>query len=81
MVMMMMMMKVILQERVGSQNFFRNRKISSETPEFFSGFSKTQMHLGDKKAQRARRNYTQNKAPLSENVMKEGERVLFQPWN
>ena len=35
------------------------------------------MHLGDKKAQRARRNYTQNKAPLSENVMKEGERVLF----
>ena len=38
----------------------------------------TQMHLWDQKSQKSHHKNNQNKSPLSENGLKEGDRVLFQ---
>jgi len=64
----------------------QSHKISSEIVKFlqkllifFPGFSETPMHLWDKNVQKIQRNNNQNKRPLSENEMKEDERVLFHP--
>ena len=67
-------------ERVGSQNFFRNRQISSEP----SATSCTCLWdpnapLGQKKHQKHQHRNPLKNGSLSEHVMKEGERVLFQP--
>ena len=65
-------------ERVGSQKLKANGQIGlplRNFPHFFD----TQMHLWDQKAQKARHRDPLKKGSLSENVMKEGERVLFQP--
>ena len=61
-------------------------KISSEIVKFlqkllkfFPGVSNTPMHLWDKNLQKFQSNKNQNKGSLSENVMKEDERVLIHP--
>ena len=67
-------------EREGSQNF--NGKWSNWLPVeiFFSHhLFVTPMHLWDQSAQIARHRNPLKNGSLSENVMKEGERVLFQP--
>ena len=67
-------------ERVGSQNF--NGKWSNWLPVeifFFHHLFDTLMHLRDQRAQKARHRNPLKNGSLSENVMKEGERVLFQP--
>ena len=60
-------------------------EISSEIIKFLQKLLKllphvfdTQMHLWDQKSQKSHHKNNQNKSPLSENGLKEGDRVLFQ---
>ena len=67
-------------ERVGSQNF--NGKWSNWLPVeifFFHHLFDTLMHHRDQRVQKVHRRNPLKNGPLSENVMKEGERALFQP--
>ena len=69
-------------ERVGSQNF--NGKWSNWLPVeifFFRHLVDTLMHLWDQKSQKIQHRNPLKNGSLSENVMKEGERVLFQPFH
>ena len=69
-------------ERVGSQNF--NGKWSNWLPVeffFFHHLFDTPMHLWNKKTQKYQHRNPLKNGSLSENVMKEGERVLFQHFH
>ena len=69
-------------ERVGSQNF--NGKWSNWLPVkifFLRHLVDTLMHLWDQKSPKSPHRNPLKNGSLSENVMKEGERALFQPWD
>ena len=66
-------------ERVGSVIALPNRQKPCQTSETSSTCFLTPMHLWDQKFQKFQHRNPLKNGSLSENVMKEGERVLFQP--
>ena len=66
-------------ERVASRNLIRNRQFFKKLPKLFIHVFETPMHLWDQNVQKVQRRNSQNKGSLSENTMKDDERVLFHP--